>query len=107
MSEDLYATMLPCQAQEWQRDGRGRWAMRVCINTVQAAHQHIWAPWAYDVPSPVAKAERERDDLRALLRNENVEDAVRLRTSDTNDEAEQSALLDWLALREAILKEQP
>lgn len=41
--------MAICQAQEWQRDGRGLWAMRNCISHEGHQSPHTFEPWSYAV----------------------------------------------------------
>jgi hypothetical protein len=41
-----------CLAQEWQRDGRGLWAMRACRHYYQHNTPHDFEPWRYNVQPP-------------------------------------------------------
>lgn len=41
-----------CQAEEWQRDGRGLWAMRVCMLPSQHDKRHEFSSWRYHVSPP-------------------------------------------------------
>lgn len=80
-----------CLAQEWQRDGRGLWAMRHC--TYDAQHRgksHFYGPWQYNVPDPmvaakdaeIARLREERDTLDK--HHESAENEV-LRYHDRED----------------------
>jgi hypothetical protein len=51
-----------CVAEEWQRDGRGLWAMRSCISHAGHDSAHTFTPWNYDVKP------RERELLVCLRR---------------------------------------
>ena len=41
-----------CKAEEWQRDGRGLWAMRACINHPEHGERHVFSAWRYNVKPP-------------------------------------------------------
>lgn len=51
-----------CVAEEWQRDGRGLWAMRCCISHAGHDSAHTFEPWRYNVKP------RERELLVCLRR---------------------------------------
>jgi hypothetical protein len=51
-----------CKAEEWQRDGRGLWAMRACRHFYQHSTPHDFEPWRYNVlngPAGGARGEAE------------------------------------------------
>jgi len=43
-----------CKAEEWQRDGRGLWAMRRCLGGQGHAARHSFTAWEYNVTPPAA-----------------------------------------------------
>ncbi len=57
-----------CKAEEWNRDGRGLWAERHCTDKRSHVGRHRFSAWRYNVqppalstPSPVSRAEMERE----------------------------------------------
>ena len=38
-----------CLAEEWHRDGRGLWAMRVCHGSARHGGRHLFGAWRYNV----------------------------------------------------------
>lgn len=48
-----------CKAEEWQRDGRGLWAMRHCRFVGKHGH-HEFTSWTYNVEPPGVSSERAR-----------------------------------------------
>jgi hypothetical protein len=47
-----------CFAQEWQRDGRGLWAMRRCRYFYQHVGKHDFDSWRYNVQPPNRECRR-------------------------------------------------
>ena len=58
-----------CLAQEWQRDGRGLWAMRSCRHYDQHSTPHDYEPWCYNVQPPAGEtpAQPERVEEPPLM----------------------------------------
>lgn len=86
-ADDVIAEV--CKAEEWQRDGRGWWAMRCCINRVratdQATHRHVFGPWQYhalpagtDLAALVEMVSRQPQELTQADYDETVEIAFRV-----------------------------
>jgi hypothetical protein len=56
-------------AEEWQRDGRGLWAMRACRFAFKHSSQHEFTSWKYNVQPPAAALLTEQSrQLEALMR---------------------------------------
>jgi hypothetical protein len=59
------ATM--CLAEEWQRDGRGLWAMRACRYYEKHGKPHDFGSWRYNVQPPAALPRAPEPDLLVLV----------------------------------------
>ena len=51
--------MAICRAEEWQRDGRGLWAMRTCISHEGHQSEHTFGQWRYRLVPPALRLAKE------------------------------------------------